>query len=575
MNFFYINKNKQSTKNIQKEYLPSFEIFEKRGQKERIVFNTDKFYLSIFDGKNSKCYIDEFENGDFIVTLGNLFYRDNFGKDCLQFLYNDFKNGERDLYNNLKGSYSVLIFVNNELYVFNDFLGLMRVYNTEDGSFFSTSFLAIAKGLKVKTPSTQEIYEYIIRGGMYGDKTVLKEINLIPRSTVVCMNGESLNEKLKFVYERLPFYNDYNEMLEYVSAEYMNIFKSITNTFGENITTALSGGYDSRLMLALLRKNGITPKLYVYGTENSSDVIVAKRIAKGENFSINHIDRNIYGDIEINDFADIVENNFIFYDGLGTFGIFDDGRDVISRRKRSSEGILQLNGAGGEVWRDFWGLNPLKKKSIDFVRHKWDIYNYKAYSDKFNKKRYFNNFTHKLEQSINFPDNRRKLTRKEMEMSYPLFRYRYWQSIGNSINLNFSYTLMPLMETSLLYPSFDLPIQKKYNGRFEAALIRKIDPKLASYPSNYGHNFMGRVPVKSKTTTFVKRNIPLSVKPLIRYMHSNAKKANSPYYLDEPYVEEVLDFKNMFISEYIDISKLNDPLAKSRALTLEYFFRNI
>lgn len=575
MGFFLINKEKVSKSNIKNEYLSSFEVFRRRGSKVREVIENNNFTLTLFDELNTVCYKKEFQNGDFIITLGTLIYKSRYGDDCLNLLYSDFNNKNFFLYNDLIGSYCVIVFIKEKLYIFNDFLGLMRVYNTIDNSIYSSSFIALAKALKTKTPSSQEIFEYIIRGGMYGDKTILKEINLIPRSTIVSIDDIKNNGKIEYSYERLPFYNNYNKMVDYVSNQYLELFNIITKTFGNNITTALSGGYDSRLMVALLRRNGITPDMYVYGKDNSSDVIIAKNIAKSEDFYIEHINKDSFDKIEIDDYADVIEKNFYFFDGLGNGGIFDNGTDVATRESRSLGGKLQLNGAGGEIWRNFWQLNSFEKKSIDFVRHKWDIFNYEAFTDEFSKKEYFTSFTKKLEKSINKISNKKKLTRKEMEISYPLFRYRYWQSIGNSTNLHFSNTLMPLMETSFLYPSFDLPIKYKYNGVFEASLINKIDPRLAKYPSNYGHNFIDNVSIKKRFRSLMMRNIPLIIKPYLRYKFSNNNEEIIPYFLDKKYLMQVVDLDNAFISKYVNLHKMNDLDSFSRALTLEYFFKQI
>lgn len=573
MDFLLINKNKQI--NIREEYSSSFETFLKRERKEKKIIENKNFYLSVYDGLNAKCYLKEFENGDFIVTLGTLFYKDKFGDDCLQPLINDFKEGKRNLYNDLMGSYSVLIYINEKLYTFNDFLGLMRVYCSSDNMVFSTSFLAIAKSLKTKTPSTQEIYEYIIRGGMYGDKTILKEICLIPRSKAICINGDCKDEKLEYTYKRLPFYNDYDKMLEYVSDEYIKTFEVIKSNFNSKITTALSGGYDTRLMLALFKKNKMQPDLYVYGNKNSLDVKVAKRIAEGEKIDLEHIDRSIFAKVTSDNYGEVVSDNFYYFDGLNTGGIFDDGVDVISRKMRSSEDLLQINGAGGEIWRNFWQLNSRKKKSFDFVRHKWDIYNYDAFSNNFDKDKFFESFSEKVNDSIGKHQDNSLLSRKEIEMSYPLFRYRYFQSIGNSINLGFQHTIMPLMETKFLYPSFDLPIHHKYNGKFEAELITKIDKKIASYESDRGFNFSDKIPLKFRVKGYIMRNIPLQIKPYLRYNYSIKPKENIPYYLKEDYISKIIDIFDLFISRYLDIKKIKNSSTLSRALTLEYFFKNI
>ena len=65
----------------------------------------------------------------------------------------------------------------------------------------------------------------------------------------------------------------------------------LSSLFPGDIGSALSGGYDSRHMTALLLSVGETPHLYVYGDSSSSDVRVAKNIALGERLELDHVDK--------------------------------------------------------------------------------------------------------------------------------------------------------------------------------------------------------------------------------------------------------------------------------------------
>jgi hypothetical protein len=52
----------------------------------------------------------------------------------------------------------------------------------------------------------------------------------------------------------------------------------VAASFGDRVTCALSGGYDSRLILALLRRHGVSPRVYVYGPPGDKDVELARTI---------------------------------------------------------------------------------------------------------------------------------------------------------------------------------------------------------------------------------------------------------------------------------------------------------
>ena len=57
-------------------------------------------------------------------------------------------------------------------------------------------------------------------------------------------------------------------------------FAAVAKIFGNRVTSALSGGYDSRLILAMLRRHGVAPHLFVYGNAGDQDVRLATAIAR-------------------------------------------------------------------------------------------------------------------------------------------------------------------------------------------------------------------------------------------------------------------------------------------------------
>lgn len=576
MDFLLIKKEGRLKKSLLQEYSSSFAVFSRRNQRKIAEVDNNDFYLSLYNSDNSKCHIKKFKNGDFIVVLGTLFYKNEFADNCLDALFNDFCERDKYLINNLIGNYCVIVFKDSELFIFNDYLGLLRVYYSDNFELVSSSFLAMSIAIKDKTLSHQEIYEYIIRGGMYGGQTIFKRIKLIPSSTLLNFTKEQIGERLDYVNTNPSIYSNYDEAVEYISEKLLSIFEIFGRKFGPSITMALTGGYDSRLNLACFKRIGISPEdMYVYGSDNESDVVIAKLIAQGEQLNLKHINKSNYPNVPLSSYNRIIQKNFFYFDGLGNVrtGIFDNGSDLYTRLERSENGRLQVNGGGGEIFRNYWNLNSSQKTALDFARHKYDIYNYKAYTELFNKHEYFENFSSKMIEAVDAESN--KLTRKQMEMCYPLFRLRYAQSINNSNNIRISNALTPLIAPSLLFLSYEIPMNWKYNGKIEASLIKYINPQLARYNSNYGHNFIEEIPFGNKFRNFLNRNIPLVVRPYLRNLVSKKNQSELPYYLTNDYISQVVNLDSLLISDYVDIGLLNDPSRLSRSLTLEYLLNNI
>lgn len=161
-----------------------------------------------------------------------------------------------------------------------------------------------------------------------------------------------------------PSSASYDELLYEQATLIKRQMETIVSAYGKNITTALSGGYDSRLLLSLLIDAGVTPQLYVYGENSSPDVLVAKSIEKGEGLEINHVDKSNHKKPSPDQYAEIINDNYYGLDGFPFEGIYDFGGNMETRRHRSQNNTMVLNGGGGEIYRNFFYL-PNKAYSVD------------------------------------------------------------------------------------------------------------------------------------------------------------------------------------------------------------------
>ncbi len=144
-------------------------------------------------------------------------------------------------------------------------------------------------------------------------------------------------------------------------------YGQVARNFGDKVTGALSGGYDSRLNLALLRRHGITPALFVYGGAQDPDVQIARLICRSEALELQHLDRDSHTPLEPADYWRNQEDVFHGLDGLTQYGYACQPYEVSHRRERVAGGLLVVNGGGGEIWRDFWKL-PDKADAAGGIR---------------------------------------------------------------------------------------------------------------------------------------------------------------------------------------------------------------
>ena len=569
--FLLVKRNKEEKpEEIERRFQPALETFKKRNQSLNKKIVRDGFVLYVFHKIAFETQnLLEFENGDFIVSTGTCIYKGKAKDRLLKEYYEDF-TFEAEAPGTVYGCYCNIVFKEGELFILNDITGQYHVYCAEDMKVISSSFIAVVKSLKERTVSEQELYEYVINGALFGDKTVFKEVHLIDSFRIWRIYPEIQGKQRKldlnpFEGERTSF--DY--LLRRLSDSLYDYFSIIRDNFGDDISSALSGGLDSRLMLAVMRKAGIKPYLYVYDYD-PLDVKYAEQIAKGEGFDIDTIYKNKTPHIPLDGYHTILESNFYLNDGLGTQGIFDNGSDMQTRLDRVEKGQLQLNGAGAGNLMNVFNLPNGVYSIRSFLRSKFEALHYDYVTGRFEKQSYFNCLVEKIKAAIQ--RNKSKITRLEIEYIESLFDSKYWMGINSSVNNQFGYALTPFAEYEIARQSVNIPIKYKNNKRFKMALNKFNDPKLAKYPSVYGYNFYDEPPLKVKLYGYIKVYSPIFLRPLLR--SELAKKRGGrvksmPYYLTGEYIDAIFGKGEKLISQYVHLDKMGSIGQLSRALTLE------
>lgn len=564
--FLLLKKNEHaSLVEVEELYLDSLAVFRKKGlacsqkicNKHYAIFLFHKYSLETPD-------IVRFGPEDFVLSTGTCLYQGKTGTGALKALFEDFSSG-RDMDEGLRGNYAILLSHAGKLFVFNDYLGLYRIYTDESKRVFSNSFLAVARTLRRKSISKQEVYEYLFHLAFYGDATIYKEVEMLPNRRIwqVHPKVESVARRLE-TNEFHPS-QSFDEMVEAVAWTQVEHFNLLKNNFGK-IVAGLTGGYDTRLMLALMRKVGIVPNLYIYDRGSQKDVEIAQTIAAGEGIDLDYINKDSHPEIDRERYREVLTRNFYVYDGFRQQGLFENGTGIDTKLRFMYGAHLQLSGAGGEIYRNFWHL-PERDLSIPaFLKAEFDLIDHTICTDRFDKRDHFAALAAKMQEILGIDGL--QMTRLQADMLYPLLRMRYWQSINNSINNQFIHALTPFIEPKLIYQSFSIPLRHKHLGRFQAALIRHIDVELAKYPTVYGFNFCDEVGVSRQLGDLLMRNTPIFIRPFLR-RQVRRHKHHKPYFLQDEYLAGMFCLDKLAINEFVKVRQIEDPNLLSRALSLE------
>ena len=135
----------------------------------------------------------------------------------------------------------------------------------------------------------------------------------------------------------------------------------------------------------------------------------------------------------------------------------------------------------------------------------------------------------------------------------------------------FGPALTPFFETGIVRAALAVPLRHKRFGRFEAAMIERLNPDLAAHPSGYGHPFCGSIPLKRRLKEWSSVARPPELRRYAYRLKSRWERPDPPYYLSARYLEPILGRDFPYMSNFFRTAVLVDPPQKKRLCTLEYF----
>jgi len=541
-------------------------------------------WLWLGSGVNGKSELFEsFGNGDFIAVSGTFFFKQHFDRAAVTaFLEQTRRSGKLSI-ENTHGCWTMLVSLNGMLHVLTDPSGLATTFISRGGDVIGSSFLAVSAVTPRPTLCDQNVYEYVFNGSILGNGTLFENITLLPMEGRIQIDSSGVRVEAPPV--TVPSWRAYlrDELLEESLSRLRAGFRRFATAFGDNISCALSGGYDSRLILALLKEQGVDPFVFVYGRADDDDVWLAKAIAAGEGFPLEHIDKSAAPLIPPTEYAPQCRHNFFQSDGYTWEGLFTSDAEHQQRRRRTQGGRLYLNGGGGEVFRNFFYL-PDRRYSVRQLM--WTFYGQMDpawCTGRFLERRYFAELESKVldllgrGESID-PDVRATkpspvLERHEIEWLYPTFRCRSWVARENQLANWAGYQVNPFLDRDIVAWTAFIPIGMKNFGQFEAELIRRVSPKLASYPSAYGHDFLTPPPFKEQVKTTLGQARP----PFLRRLSFRIKRRlgaeERRLYTTQDYVNAVFGEADFVTSALFRLDRIRDPDHWNRLLTVEYVAR--
>jgi len=241
------------------------------------IFNEDRSLGIFMDGE----VYDYVEQKKILEANGHRFRIGNDPEYCLH-LYEEC--GE-DFVKSLNGSFVIVIFhiPNRKMIVANDRFRLRPFYYAENGEkyLFASEVKAILEDKTFRKEICDEaVADFFAFEMILNDKTFFEGIKMLPPASILTWSNGKLSVGKYWDFE---FEENSNQPMKYYVENLVRIFRrSVERRMkgGHRIGVSLSGGLDSRSIVAAINKKHYPIHTFTYGVKGGDESKIAERVAK-------------------------------------------------------------------------------------------------------------------------------------------------------------------------------------------------------------------------------------------------------------------------------------------------------
>lgn len=510
------------------------------------------------------------------ACVGPIWYRGRFGNAALKLLLDECDAPGFPDETQLRGNFALLLCTPRRCLLLNDLLGLVRIYASPDGLFYSTSWLAACAYTGQVELDTAAAVEYVLAGASHSDRTLARGITKLPLAGMF-----NLAEKRVLVRPRLwedarrdtPATVDAS--VAQIGSHLHDVFTEVVAAFPGRTRMALSGGFDSRLILAGLLEAGTRPELFVYGHATSDDVRIARAVADSIGAPLEVIDKDALNRARPLTGMDHLLANALFFDGLPNDGIYDSGTDQQTRVSQTAGGYLAMNGGGGEIFRNYFYLPDRRFCAMDIVRTFYRGFDRRVFRRRQDLSVYENRMAASILRAVapDIGDIGQPLGRHHVELAYPLFRCHHWMGVNNSVAARHGYFTTPLVDPISIGLAWRLPLAWKNAGLLESSLVTYLHHGIASVMSAHGFCFTDGPSSAARFAAWRDRARPVFARPIIGAFARRVRRhAVMPSFAAQCRALLPGDWR---MDALLDLEYLPDNQAFSRSLAIEVLWRKL
>lgn len=354
-------------------------------------------------------------------------------------------------------------------FLFNDRFGLERIYfsETKNGVFFASEAKALLRILpELRSLAEDGVAQFLTFGCTLEWKTLFRGMELLPGGSLWALEGGKIRKGHYFSassWESMPSLTE--PAFEF---KFKEIFKRILPLYFEaasRVGISLTGGLDTRLIMACLPQSGAMPTSYTFTGEKATilDARLASQLAAI--CGLEHRNLQIGPDFFAN-FPALVEKTVYVTDG--TFGVTGAHEIYYNGQARALATTRLTGNFGSEILRGISTFKPVGLLKELFTK---DV----------------NQMIDSCAASLSGVDGH--------PISFAAFREIPWNLFGSLAAGRSQLTFRtPYLDNELVKLAFQVPESLRHSSLVPLNLVKENHPVLAAIPTDRGRGGVGTGP---------------------------------------------------------------------------------
>lgn len=440
------------------------------------------------NGTGAPLVVDE-STGAWLLAVGSWFHQDGYGTGAeARLLQQCQRVGIAQVAQELSGFFTLLFHdaARAATFLLTDLMGSRHAFLREFpwGLALASSSLALAS-LAPAPLDPLGCEEFLRTGIVYEDRSFFRDVRkLAPASLYQFANGKLLEQKTYWDVRQLaPEALQGAPAIEAFGATLTQAARQVGQTFPK-IISDLTGGYDSRALVAGLMTAELKFETTVSGAPSSPDVVIARGLAE--------ITRQPHHPVEVNPRVSFSQLQKALAVTDGEIDLVEYGRNVLPVHERTAQQFdISLNGSFGEVARGYWWelllpktgeRTPLDARKVAAGRYVVDPSAAQLFPQQTDFVAHFAAMIERVNEGLSDWPNT-----TQMDHAYLRMRMQRWQGRMATSTDQIRACLSPLM----FRPVLEVMLQTEQRLRQRSLLVRemlvRLQPRLAAYPLEHGY----------------------------------------------------------------------------------------